>query len=114
LVHAAVAAWTLPLLLAPGAPYIAEELWSQLGKPFSVHTQAWPEWDEELAAEETIEIVVQVNGKVRGHVNLPPDTDEATALDAARANDRVAEHLAGKTVVKEVYVPRRLINFVVR
>ena len=116
---ASTAAWreaieTLALLLAPGAPYISEELWEKLGKPFSVHTQAWPVWSEELAAEDTIEIVVQVNGKVRGHVSLSPDADESTALAAARGIERVAEHLGGKTVVKEVYVPRRLINFVVR
>ena len=116
---ASTAAWreaieTLPLLLAPGAPYISEELWSRLGKPFSVHTQAWPEWDEALAAEDTIEIAVQVNGKVRGHVSLPPDVDQAAALNAARASDRVAEHLAGKTLIKEIYVPGRLINFVVK
>jgi leucyl-tRNA synthetase len=79
-----------------------------------VHTQAWPVWSEELAAEDTIEIVVQVNGKVRGHVSLSPAADEPTALAAARGIERVAEHLDGKTVVKEVYVPRRLINFVVR
>ena len=106
---------TLPLLLAPGAPHIAEELWTnRLGKLFSVHTQPWPTWSEELATEERIELPVQVNGKLRDRVSLPPDVDEATALAAARGAARVAEQLAGKTVVKEIYIPGRLINFVAR
>jgi leucyl-tRNA synthetase len=117
---AATSAWreaieTLPLLLAPAAPHIAEELWTAtLGLPFSVHQQSWPTWDEALAADETIEIVVQVNGKVRDRLQLAPDVAEADALLAARASQRVAEQLAGKTLVKEIYVPGRLVNFVVR
>jgi leucyl-tRNA synthetase len=106
---------TLPLLLAPAAPHIAEELWTNtLGRPFSVHQQSWPTWSEELAADETVEIVVQVNGKVRERVTLPANATETDALAAARALERIAEQLAGKTVMKEIYVAGRLINFVVR
>jgi leucyl-tRNA synthetase len=105
---------TLTLLLAPGAPHIAEELWHRLGREYSVHTQPWPTWDEGLAAEDTIEIAVQVNGKVRDRVTLPAAASEADALAAAKASARVAEHVSGKTIVKEIYVPGRLINFVVR
>ncbi|HEX2282661.1 MAG TPA: leucine--tRNA ligase, partial [Thermomicrobiales bacterium] len=105
---------TLALLLAPSAPHIAEELWHRLGNEFSVHNQRWPEWSAELAAEDTIEIAVQVNGKVRGRVSLPAEADEATALSAAREDGNVASHLDGKSIVKEIYVPGRLINFVVR
>ncbi|HUG16583.1 MAG TPA: leucine--tRNA ligase [Thermomicrobiales bacterium] len=105
---------TLPLLLAPAAPHIAEELWQRLGREYSVHDQRWPAWDEALAAEDTIEIAVQVNGKVRGRLTLPADVDETHALATARVNERVAEHLSGATIVKEIYVPGRLINFVVR
>jgi leucyl-tRNA synthetase len=116
---ASTAAWreateSLALMLAPFAPHIAEELWHRLGKPFSVHTQSWPAWDEELAADETIEVAVQVNGKVRDRITLPAGATDSDALAAARASARVQEHLAGKDVVKEIHVPGRLISFVVR
>jgi leucyl-tRNA synthetase len=116
---ARTAAWrealeTLVLLLAPAAPHIAEELWHRLGKPFSVHTQSWPAWDAARAAEETIEVAVQVNGKVRDRVTIPAAAAEADALAAARASARVQEYLSGKQVVKAIYVPGRLISFVVK
>jgi leucyl-tRNA synthetase len=105
---------TLALLLAPGAPHLAEELWHRLGQPFSIHTQPWPAWDEALAAEDVIEVAVQINGKVRARITIPADTDDASALAAARAHERIAEHLAGKSVIKEIVVPGRLVSFVVR
>jgi leucyl-tRNA synthetase len=105
---------SLTLLLAPGAPHIAEELWERLGREYSVHNQQWPNWDEALAAEDTVEIAVQVNGRVRGRVTLPADVGEAEALATAKASERVAEYLSGSTIVKEIYVPGRLINFVVK
>jgi leucyl-tRNA synthetase len=105
---------SLALLLAPGAPHIAEELWQRLGREYSVHNQAWPAWDAALAAEDTIEIAVQVNGKVRGRVVLPSGAQQAEALATAKANARVVEHLAGAEIIKEIYVPGRLINFVVK
>jgi leucyl-tRNA synthetase len=113
------AAWrealeTLALLLAPGAPHLAEELWHRLGQPFSVHNQPWPVWDEELAAEDVIEVAIQINGKVRARITIPSGATESDALAAARANDRIAEQLAGKTILKEIVVPGRLVSFVVR
>jgi leucyl-tRNA synthetase len=105
---------TLALLLAPMAPHFAEEIWQRMGYPFSIHQQRWPEWQEELTAEELVEVVVQVNGKVRGRISLAPDADQASALAAARADQRVSDQLAGKTIVKEIYVPGRLVNFVVK
>jgi leucyl-tRNA synthetase len=113
------AAWkeatdTLALLLAPIAPHTAEEFWHRLGRPFSIHQQTWPTWDPALAADETIEIAVQVNGKVRDHITLTPDTSEADALTAAKASPRVAPWLEGKTLVREMYVPGRLVNLAVR
>ncbi len=113
------AAWkkatrTLALLLAPGAPHVAEELWHRMGFPFSIHNESWPKWDPELAAEDTIEIAVQVNGKVRGRIELQADADQSSAIAAARADSHVAGHLEGKSIVKEIYVPGRLVNFVVR
>ncbi len=105
---------SLTLMLAPFTPHLAEELWQRLGKPFSVHTQSWPTWDEELAAADTIEVAVQVNGKVRDRITLPADATESDALTAGRASTKAQEYLTGKQVVKEIYVPGRLISFVVK
>ena len=104
----------LVLMLAPSAPHIAEELWSRMGYEFSVHTQAWPEWSAELAADDVIEIPVQVNGKVRGRITIPADADAETAIAAARTDENVARYLSEGTVAKEIYVPGRLVNLVVR
>ncbi len=100
------------LLCAPIAPHFAEELWERLGKPYSVHQQAWPTWDEALAAEESIEIVVQVNGKLRDRIRVPPDADEAAIRAAVLENDRIRAALEGRQLRKFVYVPGRLANLV--
>ena len=116
---AATEAWTeatttLTLMLAPSAPHIAEELWHRLGNEFSIHNESWPAWDEELAADDVIEIPVQVNGKVRGRITIPADAESDAALATARADENVARYLADGDVAKEIYVPGRLVNFVVR
>jgi leucyl-tRNA synthetase len=103
----------LVLLLAPLAPHMGEELWSRLGHPESLAREPFPEADPALLVEETVEVPVQVNGKLRGRVTVPAGADEATLEAAARADDRVADLLAGATVRKVVVVPGRLINFVV-
>ncbi len=103
----------LTLMLAPSAPHLAEELWERQGKPYSVHQQAWPEWDPELATEETIELVVQVNGRVRDRLTVPAGISEAQAKELALASDRAREHMVGKSVRRVVYVPGRLVNIVV-
>jgi len=103
----------LVLLLAPLAPHVSEELWSRLGHPDSLVGELFPEADPALLIDETIEIPVQVNGKVRTRVHVPADADAAAVEAAARADDRVAALLAGATVRKVVAVPGRLINFVV-
>jgi leucyl-tRNA synthetase len=108
------AAETLALLMAPLTPYMAEEMWHRLGNEFSVHQQSWPVYDESLATERTTEIPLQVNGKVREKVTIATDADEATAVSAARSLEKVQEYLQGKTIVKTIFVPNRLINFVVR
>ncbi len=102
------------LLLAPMAPHIAEELWAALGRRQTLAYEPWPEYDESLIKEETIEVPIQVNGKLRGKVSLPAEADNAAIEAAAKADARVAEWLAGKTVVKTIVVPGRLINFVVK
>jgi leucyl-tRNA synthetase len=101
-------------LLAPAAPHLTEELWHELGEEGSVHTAAWPQYDPALLKDDLVTIVVQVNGKVRGQLALPPDATEAEVTAAAHADPNVAKHLAGTAPVKTVFVPRRLINLVVK
>ena len=113
------AAWrealeALPLLLAPAAPHASEELWERLGHSTSVHLADWPSWDEALATDETVTIAVQVNGKVRDRIELAPDATQEVAMATARASEKVQEYLNAGTVQKEIYVPGRLISFVVR
>jgi leucyl-tRNA synthetase len=105
---------SMALLLAPSVPHIAEELWSRLGKPYSVHTQAWPLFDAALAADDAVEIAVQVNGKVRDRLTLPVDAPEDAARDRAMASAAVAQHVEGKQIVRVIYVPNRLLNIVVK
>jgi leucyl-tRNA synthetase len=105
---------SLLLLLAPVAPHLAEELWEKLGKPYSIHQQKWPVWDEAMLVEETIEIPVQVNGKVRARISLPVDSDEESIKTAALADSTVQRYIEGKTVIK-VIVPRgRLVSIVIK
>jgi leucyl-tRNA synthetase len=108
------AAETLTLLMAPSTPFVAEEMWSRLGNEFSVHQQPWPVFDEALAVVETVEIPVQVNGKVRDKITIEAGTSQDDQLAAAKASEKIQEQLAGKTIVKEISVPGRLVNFVVR
>ena len=105
---------TLLLLMAPSAPHFAEELWARLGKPYSIHQQPWPKWDEDLAREEEITLVVQVNGKVRDRLQVPADIDEERAKELALASQRVQSHIAGKQAQRIIYVPGKLVNVVVR
>jgi len=104
----------LPLitLVAPFAPHIAEELWEQTGGAGSVFDSAWPEFDPALAKEDTIELVVQVNGKVRSKIHVAPDIAEAAAVSAALADPTVAKFVGG-VPKKVVFVPGRLLNIVV-
>jgi leucyl-tRNA synthetase len=108
----AAATCTFVLLLAPFAPFAAEELWERLGGPYSIHRQAWPAWDEALAAEETVTLVVQVNGRVRGRLSVPADIGEDAARQQALACDGVRRQLDGRRVARVVYVPGRLVNIV--
>jgi leucyl-tRNA synthetase len=105
---------TLLLLLAPACPHIAEELWARTGQPYSIHQQAWPEWDEEIAAEETFTLVVQVSGRVRDRLEVPVDIEEEEAKELALASDGAKRHTEGKQILRVIYVPGRLVNIVVR
>ena len=105
---------TLLLLLAPTAPHLAEELWQQRGHSYSIHNQNWPRWDEALAKDEEITLVVQVNGKLRDRIMVPVSITEAQAKQLALQSKRVKAYLEGKKVIKTVYVPGRLVNLVVQ
>ena len=99
-------------VLAPFAPHLAEELCEVLGKPAPVSLAAWPSVDEKWLRDETVEIPVQVQGKLRGRVVVPADADAAALQAAAAADPRIAQLLASRTIAKVVAVPGRMINFV--
>lgn len=102
-------------LIAPYAPMLAEEMWcNALGQRYSVHQTEWPEYDETLATMEVVKVVVQVNGKVRGTIDVDPSnaTNEEIVAELARASEKIAKALADKDVLQQHFVPGRLINFV--
>ena len=103
----------LILLLGPFAPYMAEELWAELGREAPVMHAAWPEFDPELAAEDVVEIVVQVNGKLRSRVAMAEGAGKDEIEASAKADPKVAVHFDGKTIRKVIVVPGKLVNFVV-
>jgi leucyl-tRNA synthetase len=103
---------TLVLLMAPSTPYVAEEMWELLGKPYSVHQQAWPGFDAELAKDDVAEIAVQVNGKVRERMLLALDASQDEAMSAALASEKVREHVGGREPKRIIYVPGRLLNII--
>jgi leucyl-tRNA synthetase len=105
---------TFVLLLAPFAPYLAHELWESLGEKENLLKARWPKYDPALAKEEEIEIPVQVNGKLRGRVLVPADADRALVEQRARADEKIKAAIKGKQIVKVVFVPGKLLNFVVR
>jgi len=100
-------------LLSPFAPHLTEELWQRLGYDYSIHNQSWPKWDEELARDEEITLVVQVNGKLRDRITVPASITEAEARQLVVERQRVKAYLEGKKIIKTIYVPGRLVNFVV-
>lgn len=102
------------LLLSPFAPHLAEELWQTLGHGGTLAYVPWPEFDEALTKEDTIEVPVQINGKLRARVSLPAEATREELEAAARTDHRIAELLRDKTIVKSVVVPGRMVNFVVK
>jgi leucyl-tRNA synthetase len=104
----------LVLILSPLAPHMAEELWQALGHQKSLAYEPWPRAEERWLRADTIEIPVQINGKLRGKISVPAGSDQATMEAMARADAKIAELLAGKNVVKTITVPSRLVNFVVK
>jgi leucyl-tRNA synthetase len=104
----------LVVLLAPFAPHIGEELWWRLGHQESVHRQAWPKYNPALLVQERVTVVVQINGKVRGRVMVPASATPEEMQEEALREPRIRQLLAGKTMVKVVAVPGRLVNVVVK
>ncbi len=100
-------------LLAPCAPHLAEELWDRTGHPYSVHNQPWPEYAEELAKEEEVTLVIQVNGKLRDRVLVPASISEVEAKELALGRERVKAYIDGKGLTRVIYVPTRVVNIVV-
>ena len=105
---------TLALLLSPYTPHLAEERWSMMGHEPSVANQSWPTYDEELCREDTMEMVVQINGKLRSRIMMPKSASKDEMIAAAKADEKSKVWLDGKTIVKEIAIPGKLVNFVVK
>jgi leucyl-tRNA synthetase len=101
------------LMLAPMTPHLAEELWEMLGHSDGLWNTNWPAFNPELAKDEEVEIVAQVNGRVRGKVKVAAGTGQEEVLKLAQGDAGVAAHLAGKRIVKVIYVADKLLNIVV-
>lgn len=105
---------TFLTLLNPFAPHVTEEMWETLAFDGLLAEAEWPTYDEAKCVDETVEIAVQVNGKIKARLNIPTHAEQDEVLAIAKANDRVADAVAGKTVVKELYIKGRLVNIVVK
>ncbi|MCI8473190.1 MAG: leucine--tRNA ligase [Clostridiales bacterium] len=105
---------TFAALLCPFAPHISEEIWEQCGEKNLLSLSDWPTYDASKTVDDTIEIAVQICGKLRATIQIPREADQATAIAAAKAEGKVQAALEGKTIVKEIYVPRRIVNIVAK
>ena len=105
---------TLTLLLSPYTPHLAEELWSMLGHEPSVALVKWPEYDEAKCKDDEIEVVVQINGKLRSKLTLPHGATKEEMLEKAKEDEKIKTWIDGKTIVKEIVVPGKLVNIVIR
>ena len=101
------------LMLAPIAPHLSEELWEMNGYEFSIHNQKFPDWEESLVVDESITLIVQINGKLRDTISVDSGISEEMAQEAAMSSEKIQGHINGTTVKKVIYVPDRLINIVV-
>ena len=101
-------------MLSPMAPHVAEELWSQLGHTESIAYEPWPEFDENMLVKNEMEIVIQVLGKKRATLTVPVDISQEMLEDLAKKEPHVQDFIAGKEIIKVIYVPKRLMNLVVK
>jgi len=100
-------------VLAPFAPFVSEELWSHLGSSFSVHVAQWPKYEEKYLVSETVTLSVQINGKLRGTVDVSPDAEEKMVIKSAESSEKIQKYLSAGKVIKVVYIKGKTINFVV-
>ncbi|UCE97310.1 MAG: leucine--tRNA ligase [Dehalococcoidia bacterium] len=105
---------TLLVLLAPTAPHLTEELWQRIGNSYSIHNHPWPVWDEELTKDEVITLVIQINGKMRDKLLAPASITEEEARHLTLSRQKVKTYIDDKTITKFIYIPKRLINLVVK
>jgi leucyl-tRNA synthetase len=101
------------LMLSPLAPHLSEELWRRMGHSRTLAYEPWPQADETYLKDDTVEIAVQVNGKVRASILVPADAAKDDILATARSNENITRYLKGKTMQREIYVPGRIVNLVV-
>jgi leucyl-tRNA synthetase len=101
-------------IMAPLAPHTAEEMWALAGRAYSIFNSEWPRYDPDAIVADTMTIAVQVNGKLRGQIEVDAESNDAAVISAAKCSERVQLHIAGKTIVKEIYIPGRLVNLVVK
>ena len=106
--------YKLLILLAPFAPHMTEELWHEIGYKGSIHETQWPEYKEKALKKEEITVVIQINGKVRAKIQVSPDISEDELKEKAKNEDKVKKYTQGKEIVKEIVVPKKLVNFVVK
>jgi leucyl-tRNA synthetase len=104
---------TLIKILSPFTPHLAEEIWSKFGGKKMIVTEAWPKYDEKKLKSSNVKIAVQINGKVRGMVEIPTDSSESIAENEAQKNPEIYKWISGKKIVKKIFVQNRIINFVV-
>ncbi len=104
---------SLVILLNPFAPHLSEEMWESLGNAPSLNQVAWPPYQSEVLQEDILTLVIQINGKLRSKVEIAPDTPEDEVKERALNNAKAKEYIAGKTIKKVIYVPKRLVNIVV-
>ena len=101
-------------ILCPYAPHLCEEIWDTLGEKELLSLSKWPEYDEAKTVDATIEIAVQISGKLKGTVKIAADADKDTAIAAAKADEKIASLLEGKNIIKEIYVPGKIVNIVAK
>jgi leucyl-tRNA synthetase len=104
----------LVLLIAPLAPHHAEEFWQSLGNPYSVHKQSFPKFDESKLQKQTTEIAVQINSKIVARIDVKTNMPENEVVEKVKQNERASSHLQNKTIIKQIYIPNKLINLIVK
>ena len=102
------------IILSPFVPHLSEEFWSLLGHAETISYESWPQFDEELIQLDEVTIAVQVNGKLRANINIDKDSDEKDVVAEALSLDNVEKYTSDGNIVKTIYVPNRLLNFVVK